>query len=281
MGNAMYQLSEEDARNVVARIQARSSIFSEAKLRGIRAETLRRALVRVVGAHAVAALSKRMGPASSKISDKQLRDTIARLKKGSSIHGEARRLGCYHATLRKHLRALLGEDGFAALPLQRKKHYTSEQAFADAIARVKAGGGIVAEARRIGVSDETLKKRIRAHAPELLIPKVIHPGVNELPETCDRDQQKLKAGTDGNGATILWCPACGHTERVKRQHAPKDDLAKEEQRDVARDLSNEQRDQLAAVIDDDADFREACRLLGIDDKGVRASVRYRLKHHAR
>jgi hypothetical protein len=68
---------------------------------------------------------------------------------------------------------------------------------------------------------------------------------------------------------------------VKRQHAPKDDLAKEEQRDVARDLSNEQRDQLAAVIDDDADFREACRLLGIDDKGVRASVRYRLKHHAR
>lgn len=50
------------------------------------------------------------------VSDKEVLSVIEKLKSGkSSVMAEARRLGCYHATLRKALRAQLGSKRFDAL----------------------------------------------------------------------------------------------------------------------------------------------------------------------
>ncbi len=56
------------------------------------------------------------------VSEKEALSVIEKLKAGkSSVMAEARRLGCYHATLRKALRAAIGEKAYDKLMATKKE----------------------------------------------------------------------------------------------------------------------------------------------------------------
>jgi hypothetical protein len=111
-----------------------------------------------------------------KISDKVARAVIEKVKAGkSSVMVEARRLGVYHATLRKAMRAAVGAKAHAKVTGRRCKRVTS-----------------------------TGPQQGRAHTTPL-------PVVDD-PTRCRRCGEVLRYGTDGTGFVTAWC-VCGWRER--------------------------------------------------------------------
>jgi hypothetical protein len=110
------------------------------------------------------------------VSNREALSIIAKLRAGkSSIMAEARRLGVYHATLRKEIRAALGsEKEYAKLadqihhrrkaslslkgPRERKISVTEARSI---IAKIKAGtSSVLAEARCRGVTRVTVRRAV-------------------------------------------------------------------------------------------------------------------------
>lgn len=116
------------------------------------------------------------------LSKKEVHAIVARLRSGrGSILSEAHRVGCYHATVRKAVRAAIG---------------------------LREYGRLVAPRR--GPAKPTRK------APEPSASRQRGQLAPMADTTCDCGLGTL-AGTDGNGIAVLWCPGCGYTERVVRR----------------------------------------------------------------
>lgn len=191
------------------------------------------------------------------VSKKEALSIIGKLKSGkSSVQAEARRLGVYHATVRKELRRLLGSKEYARLmgpdrcPGQPRK-VTKREALS-IIAKIRAGRSTIAEeTRRLGVNYETVRSAMRdaigsEQYAKLAIPRSrpgmgskltspTKPSRKETPYSSHRKvatfshveddfscgrcgTPQLKAGTDGNGGGILWC-SCGWSRAIPRVRA--------------------------------------------------------------
>jgi hypothetical protein len=92
---------------------------------------------------------------------------IVKLKSGkTSVHREALRLGVYHATLRKEMRAAVGSKQYDKLLLRRKglpAPALSKSRVLSVIAKIKAGkSSINTERQRLRVGEGRLRNLIRA-----------------------------------------------------------------------------------------------------------------------
>lgn len=132
------------------------------------------------------------------VSDKDAREIIARLKAGkSSLKDEAQRIGCYHATVRRSLRAVLGSKNYAKL-LGRttgKKSTPKPKA-------ARSPAPVTSDRSPSG------RKRYPKTAPTFG-----HVAGDFCCGRCGSDH--LKPGTDGNGGGVLWC-ACGWSRAIPR-----------------------------------------------------------------
>jgi hypothetical protein len=215
----------------------------------------------------------------SNLTEEILRGVIERLKY-SSINQEAQRLKCYHATLRKQLRRLLGEEGYNALPIVRgAASETTEEDLRTAIEHLNDGSILESEARRLSVRAATLQYRIRRLVPDFVVPKRGQKALAELsPGSCPHDGASLSSGTDGNGHVFMWCPRCSYDERVAQRRAPQRELTTGEQREVIGELDHDALDRLRAELEEGKDaFDAACRMLGLSNYDLRLSLRKRLQ----
>lgn len=73
------------------------------------------------GAKKTASKKDTAKPRERAVSEKEALSVIEKIKADkSTVMAEARRLGCYHATLRKALRAAIGESAYAKLMSGKK-----------------------------------------------------------------------------------------------------------------------------------------------------------------
>lgn len=196
-----------------------------------------------------------------KISPSEVHRVVAKLRaKTSSVFGEARRLDCYHATLRKAIREVIGVKEYDKLmgkadSIRRLK--VSPTDVHSVVARLKASEATISdEAVRLGVAEPTLVKALKAtlgpegyrefresitrwgskgssvgnsnrhargHGYKERPPAPTPPPLELVrqPRTCQRDGHRLKGGTDGEGHALLWCTCCPYREPVvTRRLAP-------------------------------------------------------------
>jgi hypothetical protein len=129
----------------------------------------------------------------SSITKKEAQRILRGLEAGTfSLLGEARRLGCYHATIRKAIRTHIGSDEF-------------DRVMRIAKARRKTG-------RRPRGTSRPVRRQL--HTPMRSVP--LDPGT--APHDCGC-REKLVAETDGTGHALIRCPGCGHTEPVVTRRA--------------------------------------------------------------
>lgn len=135
----------------------------------------------------------------SAVSEKEALRVVANIKAGKgTVMGEARRLGVYHATLRKALRAAIGEKAFGTLMGGRAG---------------KPGRGVKPPPSR---PTQSMLARRAVHSPR---PEVLPPPPTPLGCTHSR----TVAGTDGSGYAVLWCTDCDFVEHVQRVWRPSDE----------------------------------------------------------
>lgn len=132
------------------------------------------------------------------IDEQEARVVARKIEKGTgTIMGEARRLGVFHATLRKALRQELGATAFAALMkghrhrVLRSKHPT----------------------KRREPKAPRLRQAPARTNPNRTAPTFAHVEGEFRCGQCGDPQPK--AGTDGNGQGILYC-SCGWTQPIPR-----------------------------------------------------------------
>src|SRR5689334_22187893 len=102
-----------------------------------------------------------------KLTDAQVREAAKRIRASKgTVSGEARRLGCYHATLRRAVRELLGAEEYDKLPgLVRWRGVSVDltaKAVREVINNIKAGSSFARERKRVRGSRDRLLTAIKA-----------------------------------------------------------------------------------------------------------------------
>lgn len=125
------------------------------------------------------------GPRPGKLTEAALREVIRKIRAGeSTVIAEAPQLGCYHATLRKQLRRLMGEAGYNQLVWKN----------------------------RAGKSKRYASRRHPTAQVSSVLPFVFDPlARSTLSVRCNGDTMP---STDGIGFAVLICLRCGGRERV-------------------------------------------------------------------
>jgi formylmethanofuran dehydrogenase subunit E len=146
-------------------------------------------------------------PRERKVSKSVALAVIQKLKAGkATVHGEARRLGVYHATLRKELRAAIGSKQYDKLFSRERKAPTKKEP----------------PKRKARPPRSDTPERV--HRRELYRSKPYRKTVPTFSQVagefrCGRcGSDHLKAGTNGNGGGTLWC-SCGWTRAIPRVRA--------------------------------------------------------------
>jgi hypothetical protein len=136
-----------------------------------------------------------------KISEAVARKVIAKLRAGkTSVSGEAVRLGVYHATLRKAMRAILGDKEFTRIVVRGRR------------AELRKPKAPVQKPRR---RPEAVKKKA-ADKPYMSAPSFSHV---EGEWNCGRcGSEQIQSGTNGIGGAVLWC-SCGWSAPIPRVQA--------------------------------------------------------------
>ena len=188
------------------------------------------------------------------VREAKAREVARRLKAGTAtIMGEARRLGCHHATLRKALRALLGERAFGAVmsgSRRRRASYVRKVSPTEArrvVAQLRAGALMADEAMRLGCSVQSLVKALRLAMGEARYQRFRRslprqqrylpstgssplarqhaPRTRRVGDEAARHQQRVCAHsrllgcTDGNGYARVRCADCSYQEWVIARRA--------------------------------------------------------------
>jgi hypothetical protein len=136
------------------------------------------------------------------VTKKEALAVIQKLRSGkSSVAVEARRLGCYHATLRKALRAAIGS-----------KQYDS---FMDTRPGNHGDTGNRKRRRESAISTGPQPRSATANPPPAMDPFT----------RCPRCGDGLRHGTNGNGFTEVWC-VCGWQEVIVPRRAAPDELVR-------------------------------------------------------
>jgi hypothetical protein len=205
-----HAVSKKEALSIIEKIRAgKASVKGEARRLGVYHATLRKEMRAAIGSEQYDKLvlrgrrkrtaiglvdmgGRRPKLAEScrggrhgqppKISDKVARAVLAKIEAGSSVQLEAQRLGVHHRTLRKAMRAVVGEEQY------------------DKLFRVTTSGTKRREYRATSIGP--------AHVSQ---PKQPLPVVDD-PTRCRRCDDVLRYGTDGNGLVTAWC-VCGWRER--------------------------------------------------------------------
>jgi hypothetical protein len=137
---------------------------------------------------------------------------FAKIKAGkSSIMAEARRLGCYHATLRKEIRAAVGSKEYAKQAIRgtRPRRRKSSKPLTKSKPASREPSPETAEQR--------YRREYRKRTPRVTtVPTFSHVEGEFRCGRCGGDH--LKTGTDGNGGGMLWC-VCGWTRAIPRVRA--------------------------------------------------------------
>jgi hypothetical protein len=155
--------------------------------------------------------------------------------------GEARPRGCYHATLRKAVRAVVGEREFDKVMYgtgrSKQKLKLSEEDVIEIVTRLEARATTLDEEReRLHCALPTLHKNLRVilgqerylelrqslprRRPSPAAPKIdLAPKVDPTPALPEEPKcgHRFMGGTDGNGHAFLWCVACGYEEAIIAQ----------------------------------------------------------------
>jgi hypothetical protein len=156
---------------------------------------------------------------------------IAKLKAGkSSVMAEARRLGVYHATLRKEMRAAVGSKLFERLMRAKTGRRKPRLYPATSTGPKHASQPKPRPASRPAPSVTTPPASMpaerypsgRKRYPKQTPPTFSHVAGDFYCGRCGSDH--LKTGTDGNGGGILWC-VCGWTRAIPRVRATAATLA--------------------------------------------------------
>jgi hypothetical protein len=180
--------------------EQRKAIFAQAKKNRTTVSKLVRTAGRTVA---------RARPYMRKVSKTVALAVLAKIKAGkSSVQGEARRLGVYHATLRKEMRAAIGSKAYDKMVLRgRKPSIKSKPAS-------RAAPPVIAPkpARRRAPSVTRIRRRTRYQSAGVVL------AFSQVEEEfrCGRcGSDHLKPGTDGSGGGVLWC-LCGWTRAIPR-----------------------------------------------------------------
>jgi hypothetical protein len=151
------------------------------------------------------------------VSKKEALVVLAKLRAGtSSVTVEAQRLGVYHATLRKEIRAAIGAKQYDKLALNRKRkgRPTATTPAASTARRKLYAKKSASRPVPSLAAPSTSRRRSRYHSAT--VSTFSHVAGDFNCGRCGSDQ--LKAGTDGNGGGVLWC-SCGWTRPIVRVRA--------------------------------------------------------------
>jgi len=154
----------------------------------------------------------------------------------ATVLGEARRLGVYHATLRKSLRLAVGRKQYDKLhgrkaTAQRRRESSQQSTQLTRIAAQKmlvrfqnGATTLPQEAARLHIAGDVIRKAMVDMVGEAIADHLIHRPPSQRAQLVTRrlseDPFRCKCGgaikptTDGNGRTLMQCWTCGHRELV-------------------------------------------------------------------